>query len=48
MVDIKKLLEGQKEEIDKGMSLGAAQYLVKPCDPTQVISTVREILGLPA
>ncbi len=39
---------GQKEEIDKAMRLGAAQYLVKPCDPTQVISTVREILGLPA
>ena len=39
---------GQQEEINKGMALGASKYLVKPCDPVQVITTVREILGLPA
>lgn len=38
----------QKEDIDRGMSLGAAKYLTKPCDPLQVVSTIREVLRLDA
>lgn len=39
---------GQQEDVQKGLSLGAAKYLVKPCDPVSVIGAVREVLGMPA
>ena len=37
---------GQKEDIDKGMSLGADGYIVKAsATPTEVVAKVREIAG---
>lgn len=39
---------GQESDVKKGSTLGAAKFLVKPCDPAQVINTVKEVLGLPS
>ena len=37
---------GQKEEIEKGISLGAARYLIKAhYTPSQVVEEVRELLA---
>ncbi len=37
---------GQKEEVDKGMQLGASDYLIKAhFTPDQIIKKVRDILG---
>lgn len=39
---------GQQDDIDKGMSLGAAKYIIKAHHtPSEVINIFRKILGLP-
>ena len=40
--------QSQQTDIDKGLSLGAARYMTKPCDPLKLVETIREILELPA
>ncbi len=40
---------GQKEDIDKGIALGAQGYIVKAsATPSEVVAKVREIAGIPA
>ncbi|MFC1521328.1 response regulator transcription factor [Elusimicrobiota bacterium] len=36
----------QQEDIKKGLSLGAAKYLTKPCDPLQAVDTIKELLAM--
>jgi two-component system chemotaxis response regulator CheY len=36
--------EGQDEDRDKAMALGATAYIVKPFKPTQLLSLLEEIL----
>jgi len=36
--------EGQDEDRDKAMALGASAYIVKPFKPTQLLSLLEEIL----
>lgn len=37
---------GQKEDVDKGMGLGAVDYLIKAhFTPGEIISKIREVLG---
>jgi len=36
----------QKEDIDRGLKLGASRYLTKPCDPFQVVATIKEVLRI--
>lgn len=38
--------EGAKEDRDRGLSLGADAYLVKPVKPSEVVATVGDLLGL--
>ncbi len=38
--------KGQRQEIEDGLSLGAADYILKPFAPEELISKVRRILGL--
>lgn len=40
--------QSQQQDIERGLSLGAARYLTKPCDPFKVVETVKEVLELPA
>ncbi len=37
--------KGQRQEIEEGMSLGAADYILKPFAPEELISKVKGILG---
>lgn len=38
---------GQKEEVEKGMSLGASDYIIKAhFTPTEVVAKVKKILGI--
>jgi DNA-binding response OmpR family regulator len=37
--------KGQRQEIEEGMSLGAADYILKPFAPEELISKVRSVLG---
>ena len=37
--------KGQRQEVEDGLSLGAADYILKPFAPEELISKVREILG---
>lgn len=40
---------GQKEDVEKGMSLGARDYLVKAhFMPSEVVAKIRQYLGAPA
>lgn len=36
---------GQQHDIDDGLSLGAAEYLVKPVNPNELIASVARLLG---
>lgn len=39
---------GQKEDVERGMGLGAADYIVKAhFSPSEVVAKVREVLGTP-
>lgn len=38
--------EGAREDRDRGLSLGADAYLVKPVKPSEVVATVGDLLGL--
>mgnify|MGYP006420393145 FL=1 len=38
--------EGAREDRDRGLSLGADAYLVKPVKPSEVVATVGALLGL--
>ena len=35
----------QQEDIERGLLLGAAKYLTKPCDPLVVVATIKEVVG---
>ncbi|MBI4669670.1 MAG: response regulator [Elusimicrobia bacterium] len=35
----------QKEDFDKGFSLGACEYLTKPCDPVRLVAAVRQAIN---
>ena len=37
--------EGQEEDKDKALRMGANTYMVKPFKPTELISTVEKMLG---
>jgi len=37
--------KGQRQEIEEGLSLGAADYILKPFAPEDLVSKVKEILG---
>ena len=37
--------EGQEEDKDKALGMGANTYMVKPFKPTELISTVERMLG---
>ena len=37
--------KGQRQEIEEGLSAGAAEYILKPFAPEELISKVRQILG---
>jgi len=38
---------GQKEEVDKGLSLGASDYIVKAhFTPTEVVAKAKKVLGI--
>jgi DNA-binding response OmpR family regulator len=37
--------KGQRQEIEEGLSLGAADYILKPFAPEELISKVRSILS---
>ncbi len=37
--------EGQEKDIQKGMSLGANLYMVKPAQPDKLVRNVRMLLG---
>jgi CheY-like chemotaxis protein len=39
--------KGQRQEIEEGMNLGAAGYILKPFAPEDLVSKVQEILGRP-
>lgn len=36
--------EGSKKDIDKGLSMGASEYMVKPFQPEQLLEIVRKFL----
>jgi two-component system chemotaxis response regulator CheY len=38
--------EGSERDRDKGMQLGANEYLVKPFDPEKLLTLVKKYLGL--
>jgi two-component system chemotaxis response regulator CheY len=38
--------EGAKEDRERGMALGADAYFVKPVQPSVVVATVSELLGM--
>jgi len=38
--------EGAREDRERGLSLGADAYLVKPVKPSEVVATVGDLLGL--
>lgn len=38
---------GQKEEVEKGMSLGASDYIIKAhFTPTEVVAKIKKVLGI--
>jgi len=37
--------KGQRTEVEEGLSLGAADYILKPFAPEDLVGKVREILG---
>jgi len=39
--------KGQRQEIEEGLSAGAADYILKPFAPEDLIAKVRRLLGLP-
>lgn len=38
--------KGQRQEIEEGLSAGAADYILKPFAPEELISKVRKVLGV--
>jgi two-component system alkaline phosphatase synthesis response regulator PhoP len=37
--------KGQRQEIEEGLSVGAAEYILKPFAPEELIAKVTEVLG---
>ena len=37
--------KGQRQEIEEGLSVGAADYILKPFAPEELIAKVRKLLG---
>lgn len=40
--------EGREKDVEKGLALGANEYLVKPIDPARLQQLIREYIGVEA